>query len=137
MHCFSSVSRSFKELGGLNSTYVVTRRILNLTPNGFKKTSCFALKADGGFTTVPRSKENDVQSKESTVSEQDNATTNSMLQADPVAFGTVVADKAPVQQDFFIDNDELDLDCPTEGFSSISDAIEDIRQGKVWLVWSD
>jgi 3,4-dihydroxy 2-butanone 4-phosphate synthase/GTP cyclohydrolase II len=34
----------------------------------------------------------------------------------------------------FADDDtdtELDLDSPTEGFTSIADAIEDIRQGKV------
>jgi 3,4-dihydroxy 2-butanone 4-phosphate synthase/GTP cyclohydrolase II len=36
--------------------------------------------------------------------------------------------------DKFKDDDtytELDLDSPTEGFASIADAIEDIRQGKV------
>jgi 3,4-dihydroxy 2-butanone 4-phosphate synthase/GTP cyclohydrolase II len=36
--------------------------------------------------------------------------------------------------DKFADEDtdtELDLDSPTEGFASIADAIEDIRQGKV------
>jgi hypothetical protein len=36
--------------------------------------------------------------------------------------------------DKFSDDDtdtELDLDSPTEGFASIPDAIEDVRQGKV------
>lgn len=35
---------------------------------------------------------------------------------------------------FLVENDdELDLDCPSEGFSSIPEAIEDIRRGKVSL----
>ncbi|RWW38759.1 hypothetical protein BHE74_00055981, partial [Ensete ventricosum] len=36
-----------------------------------------------------------------------------------------------------IGNGELDLDCPTEGFSSISEAIEDIRRGKFVIVVDD
>lgn len=38
---------------------------------------------------------------------------------------------------FFYNNDELDLDCPTEGFSSVAEAIEDIRQGKFVIVVDD
>lgn len=30
-----------------------------------------------------------------------------------------------------VDDDEFDLDSPTQGFASIPEAIEDIRQGKV------
>ncbi|XP_028795120.1 bifunctional riboflavin biosynthesis protein RIBA 1, chloroplastic [Neltuma alba] len=40
----------------------------------------------------------------------------------------------PVDND---DNDEFDLDSPTEGFASIPEAIEDIRQGKMVLVVDD
>ncbi|XP_066352236.1 probable bifunctional riboflavin biosynthesis protein RIBA 1, chloroplastic isoform X3 [Miscanthus floridulus] len=40
---------------------------------------------------------------------------------------------APVVDGFSADDDELDLDFPTEGFSSIPEAIEDIRQGKFML----
>ena len=32
---------------------------------------------------------------------------------------------------FPIDEDEYDFDRPTEGFASVADAVEDIRQGKV------
>lgn len=53
------------------------------------------------------------------------------VQADAVALGTIAADMAPVVDGFSADDDELDLDFPTEGFSSIPEAIEDIRQGKV------
>lgn len=47
------------------------------------------------------------------------------IKPDPLAFGT------PTINSFFHSKDEFDLDQPTEGFSSIADAIEDIRQGKV------
>jgi 3,4-dihydroxy 2-butanone 4-phosphate synthase/GTP cyclohydrolase II len=54
-----------------------------------------------------------------------------MVQADAAALGTISADMAPIIDGFSADDDELDLDLPTEGFSSIPEAIEDIRQGKV------
>ncbi|KAK4795436.1 hypothetical protein SAY86_013430 [Trapa natans] len=38
---------------------------------------------------------------------------------------------------FPVEDDEFDLDSPTEGFNSIPDAIEDIRQGKLVLVVDD
>ena len=52
-------------------------------------------------------------------------------QEDAIAFGNLSADTAPISSGFPIDNDEFDLDRPTEGFASIPEAIEDIRQGKV------
>ncbi|TVU05486.1 hypothetical protein EJB05_48652, partial [Eragrostis curvula] len=59
------------------------------------------------------------------------------VQADAVALGTIAADMAPVVDGFSADDDELDLDRPTEGFSSIPEAIEDIRQGKFVIVVDD
>lgn len=53
------------------------------------------------------------------------------IQPDAVAFGALTADIAPTTSGFPVDNDEFDLDRPTEGFASIPEAIEDIRQGKV------
>lgn len=54
------------------------------------------------------------------------------LQADAVALGAIAADMGPMADVFFTeDDDELDLDCPSEGFNSIPEAIEDIRLGKV------
>nr|POF22894.1 bifunctional riboflavin biosynthesis protein riba 1, chloroplastic [Quercus suber] len=47
------------------------------------------------------------------------------------------ADTAPTSGAFPIENDEFDLDCPTKGFSSIPEAIEDIRQGKMVVVVDD
>lgn len=52
-------------------------------------------------------------------------------QADAVALGALSADTAPTSVGFSMENDECDLDRPTEGFASIAEAIEDVRQGKV------
>lgn len=48
-----------------------------------------------------------------------------------MVLGSISADMAPIPDGFSGTDKENDLDCPTEGFSSISDAIDDIRQGKV------
>ncbi|KAL6644635.1 hypothetical protein ACP70R_016243 [Stipagrostis hirtigluma subsp. patula] len=53
------------------------------------------------------------------------------IQANSVALGTIAADMAPIV------DDELDPDHPTDGFSSIPEAIEDIRQGKYIIVVDD
>lgn len=53
------------------------------------------------------------------------------MQPDSIALGTLSAETIPVPSDFSVDGDEFDLDQPTVGFSSIREAIEDIRQGKV------
>ncbi|CAA7407569.1 unnamed protein product [Spirodela intermedia] len=60
------------------------------------------------------------------------------LQADAVALGTMAADMTPVADGFFMeDDDEADLDLPSEGFSSIPEAVEDIRRGKYVIVVDD
>ncbi|WOK92190.1 putative bifunctional riboflavin biosynthesis protein RIBA 1, chloroplastic [Canna indica] len=138
VQCFSRGYYSFKDFEGLNChAFAVNQKTSNLTSNGFRKTICFSLKTDGGFTAVPRYNEGDNQPGESTFSDQGNATNNSMLQADAVALGTGVADMALMSDDISTNDDEHDLDCPTKGFSSISEAIEDIRQGKFVIVVDD
>lgn len=58
--------------------------------------------------------------------------TNGVQKHDVVAFGTIGADTAvPAGSGFSDDDDEYDFDSPTEGFASISEAIEDIKNGKV------
>ncbi|GMH03022.1 hypothetical protein Nepgr_004861 [Nepenthes gracilis] len=59
------------------------------------------------------------------------------VQPDAIAFGALAADTAPISIGFPVDNDEFDLDCPTEGFSSIPEAIEDIRKGMMVVVVDD
>ncbi|KAJ6289111.1 hypothetical protein OIU76_024999 [Salix suchowensis] len=59
------------------------------------------------------------------------------LQPDAIGFGTLSAETTPTNGSFCADNDEYDLDRPTEGFASIPEAIEDIRQGKLVIVVDD
>ncbi|CAI0474368.1 unnamed protein product [Linum tenue] len=66
-----------------------------------------------------------------------NSLSGIKLQPDAVDFATLSAELTPTSTSFSPDNDEYDLDRPTEGFSSIPDAIEDIRQGKFVIVVDD
>lgn len=68
---------------------------------------------------------------------QANQSTEIEIQPDAIAFGTLSAEITPTTTGSFNDNDEYDLDYPTEGFSSIPEAIEDIRQGKFVIVVDD
>ncbi|KAK2662916.1 hypothetical protein Ddye_001490 [Dipteronia dyeriana] len=58
-------------------------------------------------------------------------------QPDATEFRTLSADTNPEAIEFACDNTEVDMDFPIEGFSSIPEAIEDIRQGKLVLVVDD
>ncbi|XP_042383543.1 probable bifunctional riboflavin biosynthesis protein RIBA 1, chloroplastic isoform X1 [Zingiber officinale] len=137
VHYGTRALSSFKKIVGLSCDKVSVNLIPNVTSNGYKRTICFALKGNGAFVTIPNSSEGDVESADSAVSEQDNAHNSYILQADATSIQTVVADISPVPNDFPIYNGELDLDCPTKGFSSIPEAIEDIRQGKFVIVVDD
>ncbi|OMO73040.1 3,4-dihydroxy-2-butanone 4-phosphate synthase, RibB [Corchorus olitorius] len=57
------------------------------------------------------------------------------IQPDAISFGTLSAEITPTTSGFFAD--EYDLDRPTDGFASIPEAIEDIRQGKLVIVVDD
>ncbi|XP_022858456.1 bifunctional riboflavin biosynthesis protein RIBA 1, chloroplastic-like [Olea europaea var. sylvestris] len=59
------------------------------------------------------------------------------VQPDTVDFGALAADMALTTSGFAVKDDEFDLDQSSEGFSSISEAIEDIRQGKMVVVVDD
>ncbi|XP_047334015.1 bifunctional riboflavin biosynthesis protein RIBA 1, chloroplastic [Impatiens glandulifera] len=60
------------------------------------------------------------------------------IQPDAVAFGTLSADNIATSMGFPIGKDEYNLDHPiTNGFSSIAEAIEDVRQGKMVVVVDD
>ncbi|EYU18449.1 hypothetical protein ABFS82_02G056900 [Erythranthe guttata] len=51
--------------------------------------------------------------------------------------GTLSADMGPTTSGFSLENDKFDLDLPSVGFSFISEAVEDIRQGKMVVVVDD
>ncbi|PWA34085.1 bifunctional riboflavin biosynthesis protein RIBA 1, chloroplastic [Artemisia annua] len=60
-----------------------------------------------------------------------------VIQPDSIALGTLSAETTPAMSGFSTGADEYDLDQPTAGFSSIPEAIEDIRQGKMVVVVDD
>ncbi|KAL6515324.1 Bifunctional riboflavin biosynthesis protein RIBA 1, chloroplastic [Orobanche hederae] len=59
------------------------------------------------------------------------------IQSDSVVLGTLSADMPPTTIGFPAENDEFDLDLPSQGFSCIMEAIEDIRNGKMVVVVDD
>ncbi|XP_051144379.1 bifunctional riboflavin biosynthesis protein RIBA 1, chloroplastic-like isoform X2 [Andrographis paniculata] len=59
------------------------------------------------------------------------------LKPDPGVLESLSANTAATASGFPGENDECDLDLPSEGFSSISEAIEDIQQGKMVIVVDD
>uniref|UniRef100_A0A6M2EZA4 GTP cyclohydrolase II domain-containing protein n=1 Tax=Populus davidiana TaxID=266767 RepID=A0A6M2EZA4_9ROSI len=108
------------------------------------KKVCFSFKRDGRGRARASliSGEGDVLSypNDNVVSGQDKFVNQSPaieLQPDATGFRTSSAEITPTTGGFFADNDEYDLDRPTEGFASIPEAIEDIRQGKLVIVVDD
>lgn len=47
------------------------------------------------------------------------------------SFGTLDAEITPETVDFFVSDAEGDPDCPSKGYSSIEQALNALRQGKV------
>ncbi|GFS30673.1 monofunctional riboflavin biosynthesis protein RIBA 3 [Actinidia rufa] len=55
----------------------------------------------------------------------------------PAPFGTLDAEITPETADFFVSDAEGDPDCPSEGFSSVEQALNMLRQGKFVIVVDD
>ena len=113
--------------------------ILDIVSTSLSRKLCFSFKGDsraraalvfgeGDFLSYPNS--NSVPGHSIDNNKEDQPT-GFEIQPDAVAFGAFSAEITPTSISFFTDEDEFDLDHPTEGFSSIPEAIEDIRQGKV------
>ncbi|XP_017634114.1 bifunctional riboflavin biosynthesis protein RIBA 1, chloroplastic-like isoform X2 [Gossypium arboreum] len=138
-------SKSFKFFNGLHSTnlFLTNGCLPDLALTRLDSRSSFVIKSGGKTRAALVSGEGNILS----YSNGNNATTNGTLfhdksvgieaQQDAIAFGTLAADAASTSNGFPIDNDDSDLDRPTEGFASILEAIEDIRQGKMVLVVDD
>ncbi|XP_039127693.1 probable bifunctional riboflavin biosynthesis protein RIBA 1, chloroplastic [Dioscorea cayenensis subsp. rotundata] len=125
--------------------YAERSNTMGLPFNSHRRSSSLNLKGYHGFRAVLRAgNDNDVSFPSdgssvghSTNDELERLTTNASLQTESVVLGTIAADMAPASDGFFPDDDERDLDLPTAGFSSIQEAIEDIRQGKFVIVVDD
>lgn len=106
---------------------------------------CFSFKVDSRARAVQISGEGNFLSYSSSnavaglsiYDKQVNQPNGTEIQPDAVAFGTLSAEISPTTMGFYSDDDEFDLDRPTEGFSSIPEAIEDIRRGKVSRLLAD
>ncbi|KAE8669420.1 Bifunctional riboflavin biosynthesis protein RIBA 1 [Hibiscus syriacus] len=113
-------SKSFRSFNGLHRTKL-------LFSNGYTSDSAFVrlghrssfvIKSDGKTTSALLSGEGDFWS---------NSDRN----------GVSKDDAKSASNGFPIDDDEFDSDRPTEGFASIPEAIEDIRQGKMVVAVDD
>lgn len=94
-----------------------------------------SLKRDGAFPGDGYSgNDNTVLPKSTSVRGQDYPTADSVLPTESIIVPEISNAGLKCVADMFSDEDkdtEQDLDSPTEGFSSISEAIKDIQQGKV------
>ncbi|OVA20897.1 hypothetical protein BVC80_8905g17 [Macleaya cordata] len=130
----------------LQSPFAATGSILDSSVISLSKKSCFSQKCDVRVRAAIVSGEGDVLSypkgetvagQNSFIDEQGNLSNGVEMQPDAIVFATLSAEITPTTDDFFTDKDEFDLDSPTEGFSSIPEAVEDIRQGKMVIVVDD
>ncbi|CAK7328499.1 unnamed protein product [Dovyalis caffra] len=141
----SQSCRNFKLFNGLHgvnsfSANGIASNLALIRLDGSK--SCFGIKGGcktratliSGDDLLSYSNGNGVAAKSTLL---DNGSVGIDLQPEGIALGTLSADTAPVTNDFAVGIDDCELDRPTEGFSSIPDAIEDIRQGKIVVVVDD
>ncbi|KAJ6860222.1 bifunctional riboflavin biosynthesis protein RIBA 1 [Populus alba x Populus x berolinensis] len=128
--------RLFNGLHGVNS-FSANRNALNLalirldgskSAFGIKGVSKTRASLISGDELLSYSNGNGVVAKSALL---DNGSVGVDLQPETVAFGPLSVDNA------FNGNDDRQLDRPSEGFSSIPDAIEDIRRGKIVVVVDD
>lgn len=134
--CFEKFEKS-RRLQIVNPS-AISRRSSNLAAISLTRSTCFALQGDGAFQTVSKSVDGDILSRPGDIfNGQKNIPISSVLQVDNVAVDTNVAGVPAATDEFSSYDDERDLDCPTEGFATIEEAIEDIRQGKFVIVVDD
>ncbi|KAF3659379.1 Bifunctional riboflavin biosynthesis protein RIBA 1, chloroplastic [Capsicum annuum] len=131
--------KNFKLFNGLHSGDLYTAN--GVSSESFIRHNArahLAIKNDFKINSAFLSGEGDVRSQSRGESSLfSSLSTGTETQTDAVSFGTLAADIVPTTSGFPLDDDEFDLDHPTEGFSSIPEAIEDIRQGKMVLVTDD
>ncbi|KAJ6353725.1 hypothetical protein OIU76_002697 [Salix suchowensis] len=141
---FLASSRLQGHYTGLHCMCSFVRRghLTYLVSGNLAKKLCFSFKRDGRARASSITGEGDVLSypNDIIVSGQDkfvNQSPGVELQPDAIGSGTLSAEITPSTGGFFADNDEYDLDRPTEGCASIPEAIEDIHQGKMVIVVDD
>ncbi|KAL1534356.1 Bifunctional riboflavin biosynthesis protein RIBA 1, chloroplastic [Salvia divinorum] len=106
------------------------------------KFASFSIKANGKIKSALFSAENGSLPRSAGSDVASNALVSDIsggveVQSDSVVLGALAADMAPTASGFPLESDEYDLDMPSEGFSSIPEAIKDIREGKMVVVVDD
>ncbi|XP_066321896.1 probable bifunctional riboflavin biosynthesis protein RIBA 2, chloroplastic isoform X2 [Miscanthus floridulus] len=100
-----------------------------------------SFKSDGSYPSGGVSANGDTLLPKSTsIRGQDHPVADPVLPMDSMITPEILSTNLARVVEKFSDDDtdtELDLDSPTEGFASIADAIEDIRQGKLVIVVDD
>ncbi|AQK53136.1 probable bifunctional riboflavin biosynthesis protein RIBA 2, chloroplastic isoform X3 [Zea mays] len=100
-----------------------------------------SFKNDGGYPADGFSGNgNTLLPKSTSVRGEDHPVADPVLPMDSMMTPEILSANLALVMDKFSDDDtdtELDLDSPTEGFASIPDAIEDVRQGKLVIVVDD
>uniref|UniRef100_A0A5B7AKY4 GTP cyclohydrolase II n=1 Tax=Davidia involucrata TaxID=16924 RepID=A0A5B7AKY4_DAVIN len=141
----SQASKNFKLFNGLPcaNLFSANGNTFHLSSIQLGSKSCFSIKGHGRTRAALLSGEGDLMPHPNgtSVVGKDalfgDLSSGIEIQPDAIAFGTLAAETTPTTSGFPVDNDEYDLDRPTEGFSSIPEAIEDIRQGKIVVVVDD
>ncbi|XXG50435.1 hypothetical protein AAC387_Pa02g4449 [Persea americana] len=125
-----------KEFGGFRflNPLATNKKGLTLGSIGLRKTSCFSVKGDGGVIAAQKSDIEVVIAQKP----EEGAIRDDLIAGESFSINGLSSANNEIQADeFFVDNGEFDLDCPTEGFDSIAEALEDIRQGKFVIVVDD
>ncbi|KAG8641036.1 hypothetical protein MANES_13G097101v8 [Manihot esculenta] len=103
----------------------------------FKLTGVDRLRASlmsGEGDILSCAENNGVSAQDTLIGKGLNQPSGIELQPDGIGFGKLSAEITPTTTAFSPNDDEYDLDRPTDGFASISEAIEDIHQGKLVIV---
>ncbi|CAN8251677.1 unnamed protein product [Cochlearia groenlandica] len=134
----STISLSRSRLSSSSTTLLNGLHRVTLPSN--HPSSAFAIKTTVKVKASVISREDDLLSYTNGNSPLSNGSLvdDPIKHADSVSLGTLAADSAPAAGNGFVaEDDDYELDLPTQGFSSIPEAIEDIRQGKLVVVVDD
>ncbi|XP_065875164.1 bifunctional riboflavin biosynthesis protein RIBA 1, chloroplastic-like isoform X1 [Euphorbia lathyris] len=139
---------NFQGCTGLHDahSFTLNRSVSNLAVSNPARKLCFRFNGNGRARASLITGDDDLLSiqnnnavsvQSASIAKNLNQSSAIELQPDAIGFGTLSAEITPTTSAFFPNDDEYDLDCPTDGFSSIWEAIEDIRQGKLVIVVDD
>ncbi|XP_050206052.1 bifunctional riboflavin biosynthesis protein RIBA 1, chloroplastic-like [Mercurialis annua] len=132
LHCAHPLNFN-ASLTDLVSSYPNRKLCLNF--KGFNRVRASLDSREGEL--LPYNNNNEAPGLDNFIGKKLNQPPGIALQSDAIGFGTLSAEMAPTSFAFFPNDDEHDLDRPIEGFASIPEAIEDIRQGKLVIVVDD